>query len=690
MHSQAQTLDYTTTWIGNSFGGGPKWVQNFVEGMSVLSDGTVLVASTWDEGGREFGVYKDGDVVGMCKDTHGWGTGGGPSVTATDKYLFTAQAQGNEGGELKGDAYPPKGKSWYGVSRYHWDGTHAPFPGGQGRFGAMLVLHELDEKVDGHAYGLETDGKYLFISDTYGDRVRVCDVETMQEANAFPVEKPRRITRDVRGDLWLLSGSNSEIQCYSPAGARRTIGISLPVDAKPTSLCFDRQGRLLLTDNGPSQQILIYETRKSGWKLTSRFGETGGVYGGRLPGRTGPLRLCGPQGVGTDAEGNLYVGCNVPTRGAVLRSFTSAGKLRWELQNLSFVDVADADPLTDGTGVFSTNSRYTLDWSRPVGKQWTWRAYTLNPFRYPHDVRIRATGSLQCAPEIRHLGGRTFLAIRGMWQTMLCLYRIDGETAVPCAVLSQSHYKAQDGWEPPGQPKEGGWLWRDTNGSGQMEAGEYEKAPVPDGEFWASNVDSAGDIWQGSQDGRIFRWRFGGLDKNGTPVYSSDRVDSYHIPKPMNHLLRTEYIPETDTLYLTGHTTERPSKAGDEWGAVGSEVLRFDHWSGGNRIPTWRIALPYDPTASITVVSFCTAGDLAFAVESRKAKVHVYRLKDGVKIGELTPGPEVYGESGWVDFQDAIRAIRRKNGEYLVFVEDDAKGKTIVYRFTPPAAAANQ
>ncbi len=681
---RAQKLDYTTTWIGNTFGGGPKWVQNFVEGMNVLSDGTVLVASSWDESGREFGVYKEGDVLGLCKDTHGWGTGGGPGIAATDSYLFVAHVQGNEGGGLKGASYPPKGKSWFGVSRYHRDGTHAPFPGGRGRFGAMLILHELDDKADGQAYGLETDGKRLFISDTYGDKVRVCDVETMQETGTFPVTKPRRIARDVHNDLWLLCGSGEPIQCYSPAGVRKPITIVLPRDAKPTALCTDRQGRLLVADNGPAQQILIYESRSTGWKLSGRFGEAGGVFGGTSPGKTGTLRLCGPQGVGVDAQGNLYVGCNVPARGTLLRSYTPAGKLRWELKNLAFVDEADADPQTDGTDVFATNSRYTLDWSRPVGQQWTWRAYTLNPFRYPDDPRLHTTGSLQCAPEIRHLGGKTFLAVRGMWESLLCLYRIEGETAVPCVVLSQNHVHAQDGWSPLGQPQSGGWLWRDTNGNGQMEASEYTKAAVPDGEFWASNVDTAGDIWQGSQGGKIFRWRFGGLDKNGVPIYSQDKLETYQIPEPMNHLLRTEYIPETDTLYLTGHTKERPFQ-NSEWGAVGSEVLRFDHWSQGNRTPTWRIPLPYDPKTTTIIVSFCTAGDLAFAVESRSAKVHVYRLKDGAKIGELTPGPEVHGESGWVDFRDAIRAIRRKNGEYLVFVEEDAKGKTIVYRFTPPS-----
>ncbi len=682
----AQSLHYTTTWIGNSFAGGPRWVQNFVEGMTVLPDGTVLVASTWDESGREFGVYKDGDVIGLCRETHGWGTGGGPAITATDKYLFISHVQGNEGGGLKGDKYPPKGKSWFGISRYFRDGSLAPFPGGRGRFGAMLVLHELNDNADGCAYGLDTDGKHLFISDTAGDKVLTCDPETMQPTSSFAVTKPRRITHDTSGSTWLLCGTGDAVQCYSAQGMRLPTGITLSVSVKPTGLCFDRSGRLLISDNGPSQQILIFERSATNWKQTATIGEPGGVFGSPLPGKTGPTRFCGPQGVGVDAAGNLYVGCNVPARGAVLRSFNPAGRLRWELLNLSFVDVADADPSTDGTDVFSTNSRHTVDWSKAPGKQWSWRSYTLNPFKYPDDVRLHATGNMQCAPEIRHLNGKLFLAIRGMWQGMLCIYRVDSgsETAVPCVVLAQNHFKSQDGWEPPGQVKEGGWIWRDTTGFGQMSAGSYRKAPVPDGEFWASNMDEAGDLWQGSQDGTIFRWKFGGLDNNGVPIYSPNNVETFKIPPPMNHLLRTEYHPATDTMYLTGHTTDRPYLNSGDWGAVGSEILRFDNWSNGNRVPAWRIALPYDPKTSLSIVSFCTAGELAFAVECRSALVHVFRLKDGVEVGQLKPGPEVFGESGWVDFRDAIRAIRRKNGEYLVFVEDDAKGKTIVYRFTQP------
>ena len=98
--AKAQTLNYSTTWVGNSFGGGEKWVQNWIDSMFVAPDGTVYTASIWDEGGREFGIYKDGEVVGKMRDTHGWATGGGLAVTANDKYVFIAHSHGNEGGGL--------------------------------------------------------------------------------------------------------------------------------------------------------------------------------------------------------------------------------------------------------------------------------------------------------------------------------------------------------------------------------------------------------------------------------------------------------------------------------------------------------------------------------------------------------------------------------------------------------------
>jgi hypothetical protein len=63
--SQAGDLQYSVSWLGNSFSGASnKWVQNFFIHTKVQPDGTVNTWSHWDEGGKKFGVYKDGDVIG--------------------------------------------------------------------------------------------------------------------------------------------------------------------------------------------------------------------------------------------------------------------------------------------------------------------------------------------------------------------------------------------------------------------------------------------------------------------------------------------------------------------------------------------------------------------------------------------------------------------------------------------------
>ena len=63
--SSAAELNYAVSWLGNSFSGASnKWVQNFFIHIKVQPDGTVNTWSHWDEGGKKFGVYKDGDVIG--------------------------------------------------------------------------------------------------------------------------------------------------------------------------------------------------------------------------------------------------------------------------------------------------------------------------------------------------------------------------------------------------------------------------------------------------------------------------------------------------------------------------------------------------------------------------------------------------------------------------------------------------
>jgi hypothetical protein len=267
-----------------------------------------------------------------------------------------------------------------------------------------------------------------------------------------------------------------------------------------------------------------------------------------------------------------------------------------------------------------------------------------------------------------------------MWQGVLGIYRIDGDLAVPSVVLSSGPIKTDTGWLPPGQPQAGRWLWRDADGDGQMEAGEYIATTGPDGEYWASNVDATGDIWQAGRESGIWRWRFQGLDEHRNPRYDP-KAEHSAMPAPFTDLLRTEYIADTDSMYLSGQTKDRPISQG-EWGTAGTVIVRFDDWTKSPRL-RYRIDLPYVADKQF-IVSVAYAGELAFAVDCKSAEVFVYNLHDGSPVGSMKPGPEVHGESGWVDFRDAIRALRRKDGGYLVFVEEDYKGKSLVYRLEDP------
>ncbi len=153
------------------------------------------------------------------------------------------------------------------------------------------------------------------------------------------------------------------------------------------------------------------------------------------------------------------------------------------------------------------------------------------------------------------------------------------------------------------------------------------------------------------------------------------------MPGPLTDLLRTEYIPATDTMYLTGQTKDRPISGG-EWGTAGTVVLRLDDWSKSPRL-RYRIDLPYRAEKTF-MVSFAVAGDLAMAVDCKTAEVFVYDNRDGRPLGTMRPGPEVHRESGWVDFRDALRARRLRDGRYLVLVEEDWKAKCLVYRLDDP------
>ncbi|MEH2444664.1 MAG: hypothetical protein V7K18_02430 [Nostoc sp.] len=673
------TLTYKTSWIGNTFGSGNLRVQNNIEAMYVAPDGTVYTNSHWDEAGMEAAIYKDGKVIGAIGDTHGWSRGGGKAVTVNSKYIYIAMTQGSRG--KTDEDYPPEGTTWHCVRRYDLSGKPAPFPNGRGWDKSMLITSTKSEVT-----GLATGESELYVSDFAANQIRVYNIDTMKELRSFTVANPGAITIDPQKNLWIIqskNGSNpAKILHYSQTGKQLPQQIADIVE--PTAIAVDHQGKLLVAENGPRQQMLIYDIKDQPVQVGS-FGSKGGIYAG-VAGEVRDLKLYGLTGVGTDTSGNIYINSDGFNKsGTDLRKFSPSGKLIWRSLGLIFVDNADADPKTDGGDLFTKQEHYLMDYSKPAGKQWTYKAYTLNGFKYPQDPRLHTSPD---GTFVRRIQGKPFLYLTDMYSSFLQIYRFnpatDGKIAIPAGMFVGTNSGDKPfltGNWPPHQPEKGEWIWRDRNGNGKFEKNEYDTSkdyPYIGG-WW---VDSKGDVWKAlrTQDG-IRHYPLQGIDAKGNPIYKYSLMQKQTTPKMFNDLRRIEYFPETDTMYLSGFTVDHPA-FGDDTGVVGSEIARFDNWSKGNRTPKWRIVIPYDTTGKheVSTAAMSVAGDHVFAVTVKTAEVYVYNAKTGVQVQQLKPGPEVGSESGWIDIPYGIRAFQRSNGEYLVFVEENWKGKVIMYR----------
>ncbi|KAF3888143.1 MULTISPECIES: NHL repeat-containing protein [Nostocales] len=680
-------MGYSTSWIGNTFSGNRKWVQINIEAMYVAPDGTVYTNSIWDEAAKEAGIYKNGDVAGYAADLHGWERLGGKAVTANSRYLYVGMSQGAGSGK-PGEDYPPKGTIWYCIRRYNLSGQQAPFSGGRGWDKSMVIVN-----TSSPVTGLAATDNEVYVSDRAGNRIVVYDANSMNQLRSFSFSRPGHIAIDQQKNLWIVqqkeNSSAAAILRYSPQGQQLSEKITNV--AEPTAIALDNQGRLLVADNGPRQQILIYNIGGSPSQVGT-FGTERGVYSG-TPGQIGDLKFYGITGVGTDAQGNIYVANNgFNNAGSDLRKFSPNGALQWRLLGLCFLDTADADPGSDGRDVFTKEEHYVMNYDKPNGQQWTYADYTVNAIKYPQDPRLNTTAT---AVFFRRVQGRPLMYLTGMYNSWMQIYRFaqnsEGWTAIPSGMFVGTPADPNkpfftDGNWPPNQPKTGEWIWRDANSNGAFDPGEYDtnKDDVYIGGWW---VDSRGDVWKNLRTANGIRhYPLQGFDGSGNPIYTYASMKKIATPSFFTDLRRVEYFPETDTMYLTGFTKENPPPY-DDAKIVGSELVRFDNWSKGNRNPAWRTKLPVDrrPEEKQTIypAAISVAGDYVFVATVKTRQVYVYRTSNGSQADIMTPDPNVEPEAGWVDVPYGVRAYRRSNGEYIVFLEEDHHGKVLFFRWQP-------
>lgn len=561
--AKSQPLKYQVSWLGNSFSGASnRWVQNFFIHANVQPDGTVNTWSHWDEGGKKFGIYKDGDVVG--------------NTNTNPNSLVTRDRQG---------------RAW----KIEFDYTEAQF-------------HEYDIKPK----GITCDGKTVRFPDLY----------------------------------------------------------------EPMALTLANDGQLMVADSqtSPRQQVLFYEiTDPNTPKLTRVFGDYGGIGSGK-PGEVTPTKFYGIRGIGMDAEGNVYVAMS--EMGSCLRKFSPAGELLWELRGDMFVDLVSADPFTDALDVWGVQEHYQMDYRQAPGREAKLVGYSLDRHRFPNDPRgltfVKQNGEHGLtSPQVVYINGKRFLFVAGMFASnFINIFRYDGELAVPSGLILQwgnNLYRTEQKW-PPHKPVGKPSIWRDMNGDGDYQANEFlpNTEHVKPGPFW---VDQKGNIWMAYG---FFRYDCQGLDERGNPIYRSDKITTLDLPRGVTKVARVVYLDQTDTLIVADEAQDMRH--------IGKVYICKNYLAGN------RETVSFESGGGKESGCVAAAGDYVFTGGwKERGRIFVNRISDGASVGVFDPGEIVGGvkNTGWIDLLTGITAHRRKNGEYLVFVEEDYRAKVLMYRWRP-------
>lgn len=694
-------LDGTTSWIGNSYGGATKWVQQDIHAMTVTPDGTVFTNVEWDEAGGNAGEYRDGELIRYALHTHGWGNNGGEAVASNSRYVFLGVEVGNERGGLKDPStWPPKGSKWYGVSRRTRADLSkgAPFEGGKGGKGdslksSFLVVSEVSDQTKSPIAGLCADESRLYVADPNESQIKVFDAETMQRVASWKIERAGPLALDREGRVWLLEraieNSSPRLVCFSAEG-KEDAALKFGSEVKPAAFCFATDGRILVADGSSAQQVRIYSRIGNTLKEVGTFGERGGIGSG-TPGEFADRKLNQITAIGCDAKDNLYVAHDAQSGGGgtVLESYRLAdGKLNWRLLGLTFVDMADIDVEDDGNA-FTKEERFTIDYTQPAGREWRYAAYTIGREKYPEDPRLHIWSA---GAWVRHFQGRRILFVNDMNGDRLQVYRFspktDGEIAIPAGLFSKTRIKEKGTW-PPNQPEKGEWIWRDLNGNGAFDAGEFDtngSIDAPRAQGWW--VDRIGNVWLASEKQGVRCFPLKGFDAQGNPQWDFKEVRAFPHPPEFLEVRRIRYDSAKDILYLGGTSADHKNQ---HWKPMGPIVARYDGWLKGDCKLKWIVTLPYSQGASghesCEPMGFDVAGDFIFVPYTGASKkdgvktgrVEIFRAADGSSVGHVEPGAEV-GQVGLQDIRETLTAHRRANGEYVVLVEDDYKSKIVMYR----------
>ncbi|MEN2474746.1 SMP-30/gluconolaconase/LRE-like region family protein [Burkholderia sp. GS2Y] len=619
-HAQVQ---YSTDWLANTFGTLAAHVGNGARSMWVAPEGVIYTASRWDENAGGVAMYQNGQPIGTI-GIHDEFQGG--AITGNSTSLFVA----------------------LGYNRTFGSGS-------VGRYNRGTNLRDLRIPVStwtGIQYadvitGLATAGNLLYVSDFYGNRVRVYTTDGVWQRD-IGVSGPGALALDAAGNLWVARKSAGVVAQFSATGTAMNT-IQMAAGARPASLYFDASmGQLMVGDEGPDMNIKVYSGLLGLPMQVGTFGVQGGYLDTTtgIKGQVGDKRFTRVAALGKDSAGNLYVlnnawggGWDLGRNGSTdLHSYSPTGALQWKLQALNFEGIAAPDPATDGAFFYSGNNVYT------GGAGGTFVANTVDPFTYPKDPRLDMNDYQrgQHFGQLVTVGGNRILVASGQNPGNFNFYYFNtasGYIAIPAGSL-------------PGKP---------FNTTLQVTAG--------------FDIDGNGDVWAGLNGSNVIsRFPMTGFDATGKPSWGKPTTTP--VPSTVAPVTRIIYQADSDTMILA------QGLAGNwDWTAMNGHIEVYHGWKNGNT----SAPNPVINLTSANPKSIAAAGHYLFVGYVHTVpNIDVFDLNSGALVTTLTNSNTSAMDVGNdVDSMYGVRAYLRSTGEYVITKDNYNGSSIVVYRWHP-------
>ena len=256
-----------TSWLGNTYAGGGKYVQYGGLALAVNpSTGALFVNGVCEDHGTSF-YDTNGNWLTVAQNSHYNGSNA-IAWDSADGYVWVGQAYYGAGnGQGKG-----------GVAYYTTDGIY---------HGAVLNTSTSGQTI----VGVAITGGNLYAIDSVNTlnsttgvvTVHVINLASKTENTSLDFNVPvgaQNVAADASGNLWIVfMGTTPSVGHYSNTGtylgALNLTGLGNPGLAKPQGIAIDSSGNIYVADDGVNQQIQVFT---SGGAFLQSFGAQYGIY----------------------------------------------------------------------------------------------------------------------------------------------------------------------------------------------------------------------------------------------------------------------------------------------------------------------------------------------------------------------------------------------------------------------------